>query len=59
MAEFISHYLFGQEILPLMPKAAQNAATTYKAAFNWGLQGPDPFFYHALALGSLFKNMLI
>ena len=35
MAEFISHYLFGQEILPLMPKAAQNAATTYKAAFNW------------------------
>ncbi len=56
MAEFISHHLFGQEILSLMPKAAQNAATTYKAAFNWGLQGPDPFFYHALAFGSPFKK---
>ncbi len=56
MAEFISHHLFGQEILALMPKDAQNAAKTYKAAFNWGLQGPDPFFYHALALGAPFKK---
>lgn len=56
MAEFVSHYLFGQEILELMPEAAQNAAKKYKTAFNWGLQGPDPFFYHALALGAPFKR---
>lgn len=56
MAEFISHHLFGQEVLELMPKAAQNAVEKHKAAFNWGLQGPDPFFYHAIALGTPFKK---
>lgn len=54
MADFLSHYLFGQEMLPLMPNAVSYAAKKYPSAFNWGLQGPDPLFFHALAFGSPF-----
>lgn len=61
MADFLSHYLFGWEILPLMPKVAQKSINEYKSAFNWGLQGPDPLFFHSLILGGTlhkYGNMM-
>lgn len=56
MAEFLSHYIFGQEILELMPDIAKKSAQRYKTAYNWGLQGPDPFYYYSAAFGSPFKK---
>ena len=52
MADFVSHYLFGEQALAAFPPAAQSAATCRPAVFNWGLQGPDPLFFHKIAFGS-------
>lgn len=52
MADFVSHYLFGEQALDAFPTAVQLAAARRPAVFNWGLQGPDPLFYHKLAFGS-------
>lgn len=52
MADFVSHYLFGEQALAAFPTVVQLAAARRPAVFNWGLQGPDPLFYHKLALGS-------
>ena len=52
MADFVSHYLFGEHALEAFPGVVQHAATRRPAAFNWGLQGPDPLFYRGLAFGS-------
>ena len=52
MADFVSHYLFGELALEAFPAVVQRAAAARPAAFNWGLQGPDPLFYRGLAFGS-------
>lgn len=52
MADFVSHYLFGEQALAAFPPVVQLAAARRAAVFNWGLQGPDPLFFHKLAFGS-------
>lgn len=52
MADFVSHDLLGEQALPLFPTAAQRAAALHPAAFRWGLQGPDPLFFHKVYAGS-------
>ncbi len=52
MADFVSHYLFGELVQDKFPAVVQLAAVRRPAAFNWGLQGPDPLFYRKLAFGS-------
>ncbi|MBS6546756.1 MAG: hypothetical protein KH319_05175 [Butyricicoccus pullicaecorum] len=52
MADFVSHYLFGELALEAFPTVVQLAAARRPAAFNWGLQGPDPLFYRSVAFGS-------
>lgn len=51
MADFVSHYLFGELALDAFPATVQLAAARQPAAFNWGLMGPDPLFYQGLTLG--------
>lgn len=51
MADFVSHYLFGELALDAFPATVQLAAARRPAAFNWGLMGPDPLFYHKVVLG--------
>ncbi len=52
MADFVSHYLFGSQALTVFPAPAQRTAAEHPTCFNWGCQGPDPLFYHKVALGS-------
>ena len=52
MADFVSHYLFGEQVLASCPTIVQLAAARRSAVFHWGLQGPDPLFFHKLAFGS-------
>ncbi|MCI7126492.1 MAG: zinc dependent phospholipase C family protein [Agathobaculum sp.] len=52
MADFVSHHLFGEDVLPVMPAPAQMAARRRPACFRWGCQGPDPLFYRKIAVGS-------
>ena len=52
MADFFSHDLFGERMLAHLPAAAQSAAALHSAAYHWGLHGPDPLFFHKVALGS-------
>lgn len=51
MADFVTHYLFGEQVLSAFPAAVQLAAVRRPAVFNWGLMGPDPLFYQGLAFG--------
>ena len=52
MADFVSHDLLGEQALALFPAAAQRAAALRPAAYRWGLQGPDPLFFHKVYAGS-------
>lgn len=52
MADFVSHDLLGEQALALFPAAAQHAAALRPAAYRWGLQGPDPLFFHKVYAGS-------
>lgn len=52
MADFIAHDLFGEAALAVFPAAAQREAALHPAVFRWGLQGPDPLFFHKVYRGS-------
>lgn len=52
MADFIAHDLLGEYALRVFPAAAQREAALHPAAFRWGLQGPDPLFFHKVYRGS-------
>ena len=52
MADFIAHDLFGEAALAVFPAAAQREAALHPAVFRWGLQGPDPMFFHKVYRGS-------
>ena len=52
MADFMTHDLLGEQALAVFPAAAQRAAALHPAVFRWGLQGPDPLFFHKVYAGS-------
>lgn len=52
MADFVTHHLFGEQVLTVFPAPAQLAAKRRPVCFRWGLQGPDPLFYRKILLGS-------
>lgn len=52
MADFMTHDLLGEQALAVFPSAAQRASALHPAAFRWGLQGPDPLYYHKVYAGS-------
>ena len=52
MADFMTHDLLGEHALAVFPAAAQRVAALHPAVFRWGLQGPDPLFFHKVYAGS-------
>lgn len=52
MADFITHHLFGKQVLTVFPASVQKMAEDYPACFYWGCQGPDPLFFRKILLGS-------
>lgn len=62
MPDFVTHHLFGKTVAFTMtkdhtlPKQVMHISCTYPTAFAWGLQGPDPMFYHRILLGGSSLN---
>ncbi len=52
MADFATHTLFGERILPELPAMAQRVFHRRPAAFYWGCQGPDLLFFRKALFGS-------
>ncbi len=46
MPAVAAHYMFGQEVLRLLPLSIRDFIEEYKPAFDLGLQGPDLLFYY-------------
>lgn len=51
MPDFATHYLVGSQVALGLPPAGRALVGRYPAAFHWGLEGPDPLFYHQILLG--------
>lgn len=51
MAEFASHELLGEYARLQFSEAVKETINRQPAAYFYGLQGPDPLFYHAVAAG--------
>ncbi len=58
MPDFVTHHLFGSLVLnhKMLPNAVKSLCTRYPSAFCWGLQGPDPLYYHRVLLGGSDLN---
>lgn len=41
-----AHYRFGDKAISLFPSNYQNAINSYRDEFNYGVHGPDIFFYY-------------
>ncbi|MGN0483536.1 MAG: zinc dependent phospholipase C family protein [Lachnospiraceae bacterium] len=55
MPGFVTHYLFGQEFISKLDDLhLTHLITEHRNVFNYGLQGPDFFFYYLS--GHLLKN---
>lgn len=52
MADFMTHHLFGKQVLTVFPASVQEIIENYPACFYWGCQGPDPLFFRKILLGS-------
>ncbi len=50
MPGYISHCVGGQETLRLLPKDISEVILRRRAAYFWGTQGPDPFFFYQVYL---------
>ncbi len=54
MPSYITHYSFADQVRRQAPPAAVRACETVPAAYFWGSQGPDPFFF-ALGNGHIMQ----
>jgi len=52
MADFITHHLFGKQVLTVFPALIQETVENYPTCFYWGCQGPDPLFFRKVLFGS-------
>ncbi|MHC1719809.1 MAG: zinc dependent phospholipase C family protein [Clostridiaceae bacterium] len=52
-----AHYYFGQEVLKLLPEELQSIIGKNKAAYDFGLQGPDFLFYYRPFKTNRVSNM--
>jgi hypothetical protein len=41
-----AHYQFGRDMLSRMDEKTRSCALAYKREYDWGLQGPDIFFFY-------------
>lgn len=51
MADFLTHQLFGETVLPMAEAAPMVTNRDDISVFLWGNQGPDPFFYRKALTG--------
>lgn len=51
MPAFVTHVFFGDLVYQNLQGEAQNCASSYPAAFFWGLQGPDLLFFRDAVRG--------
>ncbi len=58
MPDFVTHHLFGHLILSdkALPPQIKGICSRHTAAFFWGLQGPDPLYYHRVLRGGSDLN---
>lgn len=48
MPDFATHFIFGDQVYHALPAAARSTLDPGLTAWRWGLQGPDPLFFHKL-----------
>ncbi len=51
MPDFATHYIFGEQLRQRLTGGAARLIDGNPAPFRWGLQGPDPLFFHRILLG--------
>lgn len=59
-----AHHRFGIQVFPSLPPTARRSCFQFRRLFDFGLQGPDFFFYHnfmrktkLVKLGSMYHQM--
>ncbi len=52
MADFVTHTVFGERMIPELPATAQRVFHQHPAAYYWGCQGPDLLFFRKALFGS-------
>jgi len=57
MPAVAAHYYFGQEVLKLLPEELKSVIKENKAAFDFGLQGPDFLFFYKPFKSNRVSNM--
>lgn len=51
MPDFATHYILGEQLRQRLTGTAARLINSNLCAFRWGLQGPDPLFFHRIFLG--------
>lgn len=58
MADFTTHFLCGQQAQSIAPPVVREIIAAQENAYYWGLQGPDPLFFHHASIGNSAFNRL-